>query len=136
MRQHAAEQHANHEPGRPRAAPHRQRTVALAAFGKRGIHQRQRGGKDKRPTETLGRAGGEKDLGYRSEPAGQRGTEVQHEPRYKDPAAAEQVGGATTKQQESGGRYRISADHRLQRLRRIAQIAADLGQRESAHELP
>ena len=85
LREHAAEQHADHQPGRPRAAPHRQRAVALAAFGERGVDQRQGGGKDERAPEPLRRAGDEQDLGYRSRAPGQRGTERTARARRRRP---------------------------------------------------
>ena len=45
------------------------------------------------------------------------------------PRRPEQVGGAAAEQQEAARGDRVGADHRLQRLRGIAQVAADVGQR-------
>ena len=90
--------------------------------------ERQRGREDERPAEALHRARDEQELGLGGEPAGDRGAGVQREAGDEDPPAAEQVGGAAAEQQEAGGGHGVGADHRLQGLRRVAQLAADLGQ--------
>ena len=126
--EHAAEQHADDQAGRAGAAPDRDGAVALAPFGERGVDERQRGREDERPAEALHRACDEQELGLGGEPAGERGAGVEREAGDEDPPAAEQVGGAAAEQEEAGGGHGVRADHRLQRLRRVAQLAADLGQ--------
>ena len=126
--EHAAEQDADHESGRARSAPDRDRSVALAALGECGVDERERGGKDERPAEPLGRAGEQQEFGSRCEPTRERRAGVERETRREDPAPPEHVSGATTEQQEPGGRHRVGADHRLQRLLREAQVTADLRQ--------
>jgi hypothetical protein len=129
LREHAAEQHADDKAGRAGAAPYRQGAVALAALGERGVDQREGGGKHKRSAEPLNGAGGEQDLRSRREPTGERGAGVERQARHEHPPRPEQVGGAATEQQETGGCHRVGADYRLQRLRRVVQLAPDLGQR-------
>ena len=129
LREHAAEQHADDQAGRAGAAPDRDGAVALPPFGERGVDERQRGREDERAAEALHRARDEQELGLGREPAAERGAGVQREAGDEDPPAAEQVGGAAAEQQEAGGRHGVGADHRLQRLRRVAQVPPDLRQR-------
>ena len=130
LREHAAEQHTDHQAGRSRAAPHGQRAVALTALGEGRVDQRQRGGEDQRSAEPLGGSRRQLDFGHRRQPADEGGDAVQRQPGDEDPAVAEQVGGAAAEQEEAGRGDRIRADHRLQRLRGVAEVARDLGQRD------
>ena len=68
--------------------------------------------------------------GRRRQAAGERGDGVQRQAGHEHAPPPEQVGGATAEQQEAGRRDRVGADHRLQRLRRVAEVAADLRQRD------
>jgi hypothetical protein len=127
--QDTAQQHAEHEPGGARTAPDRHRPVARSAFGEGGIDQRQGGGKDERSADALCGAGDEQEHRARREPAGERAARVEHEARHEHPAPSHQVGGAAAEEQEAGGRHRVGADHRLQCVGRVAQVASDVGQR-------
>ena len=129
MSEHAAEQHADDQAGRAGAAPDRDGAIALPPFGERGVDERQGGREDERAAEALHRARDEQELGLGSEPAAERGAGIQREARDEDVPAPEQVGGAAAEQQKPGGRHGVRADHRLQRLRRIAQLPPDLRQR-------
>src|SRR3954451_10156947 len=75
-------------------------------------------------------AGGERALGARGQPAGQRAAGVQRQARDEDTTTADDVGGAAAQQQEAGGGNRVGTDDCLQRLGRVAQVAADLRQRD------
>ena len=130
LREHAAEQHPDHQAGRTRAAPDRQGAVALAALREGHVDQRERGREHERPAEPLQRASAELDLGHRRQPTGERRDPVEREPGDEHPPAPEQVGRPAAEQQEAGGRHRVGADHGLQRLGRVAEIAPDLGQRD------
>jgi hypothetical protein len=83
-----------------------------------------------RSAEPLHGARGQLDLGHRRQPARERGDAVQPQPRDEHPPAAEQIGGAPAEQQEPGRGHRVRADHRLQRLRRVAEVAPDLRERD------
>ena len=113
-------------PAPPHTASARLRSAAL---GEHGVDQRERGGKHERPAQPLDGAGGEQGLRRLREPTDKRGDGVEREAGHEHPPRAEEVGGATTEQQETGGGHRVGADHRLQRLRRVVQLAPDLGQR-------
>jgi hypothetical protein len=85
---------------------------------------------DQRPAEPLHRPGSQQELGCRREAASERGASIKRQARHEDPASSEQIGSATTQQQEAAGHHRVGADHRLQDLRGVAQLATNLGQRD------
>ena len=128
--QHAAEQHADDEPGRAGPAPDAQGAVARVSLRERRVDDGQCAREDQCAAESLQRARGKLELGAHREPAGERRNGVQHQARHEHPAPAEQVRGAPAEQQEAARCDRVGADDCLQRLRRIAKVAGDLGQRD------
>jgi hypothetical protein len=102
MREDAAEQHADNKAGRACPAPNGQRAISLATFGKRRVDERQSGGKDECPAESLHGSRAEEERRHRRKPTGERGASVEREPRHEDPAPPEQVSGTAAEQQETG----------------------------------
>src|SRR5262249_6804033 len=129
VREHAAEQNADHEPSRACAAPNRQRAIPIMTFCEGGVDNRQGAGEDKGTAQALNRARGEQDFGPSSKATGKRGKGVQCEARDEYATSPEQVGCATAEQKEAARRHRVRADYGLQRVGGVAQVAPDLGKR-------
>ena len=127
--QQSPEEHADHQSGRPGAAPDSQRAVTYAAFDERDVDERQRGGKDQRATEALNRASGEKHPRPGRQSARKRCSGVEDKAGGQDPASPDEVCGASAEQQKTRGGDCVGTDHRLECLRGIAQVARDVGQR-------
>ena len=124
----AAEQDARGAAGAGDGAPDAERLVALGAVAERRRDDRERGRRDDRGAEALGRAGGDQ-LGFvRREAGGERRRGDEQEPGDEHPPSAEQVGQAPAEQQEAAEGEDVGVHHPGEVLLREVERLADRGQ--------
>ena len=122
--------HADGRAAGTEPAPDPERLVALGALVEHVHHDRQGGGQHDRRAKSLNRPAAIRNALAGRQPARQRRRRKQRKPDHQDPAAAEQVRGATAEQHEAAERERVRGHHPLQAGGREVQIATDRGQRD------
>ena len=127
-RQEAAEQHAGRGAAAGDRAPDAERDVALAALGEGRRQDRERGGREQRAAEALGRAEGDQRRLATRRSRRQGADREEGDARDEEPAPAEQVGQAAAEQQEAAEHDRVGGDHPLQAL--LAEVEVGLDRRQ------
>ena len=126
--QNAAEQNAGSGADAADRAPGAEGDVALTSLAEHRRQDREGGGRDRGCAETLERAGRDQRSLAPREPAQERADREDDQPAQEDPPSSEQVGEATTEQQEAAEDERVGRDHPLQVL--LGESEVDLDRRE------
>ena len=110
----SSEQHPDGAAGARHGTPDGEGLVALDALGERRRQDRERGRRDERGAEPLHRARADQDPAGRREAAGERRCDEDEQPDHEHATAPEQVGSASTEQQEAAEREGVPARNPLQ----------------------
>src|SRR3954452_13065061 len=114
----AAARHGSVEP---------EREVAVAALGEDRHQQRERGRRHERAAEPLNRPEDDERALRPSKSAQERAEAEDGKPRYKEPAASEDVGEPASEQQRAAEEDRVRRDDPLEARVRKVEVALDRG---------
>ncbi len=126
--QNTAEQNAGSGTHTAHRAPRPEGDVALTSLAEHRRQDREGRGRDRGCAETLQRAGRDQRSLAPREPAQERADREDDQPAQEDAPSSEQVGEATTEQQEAAEDERVGRDHPLQVL--LGESEVDLDRRE------